>query len=387
VVQIIMDADDPEGAAHTLLRIGAHSVRIASTDLSTELVERRFTRMADLIDRSVEAAVNRLADTTNHLLDEETGTFPKVVAEVTGELEQLLSDAFDEDSKSSVIAKIENVLTDNAVGLAKTVKSTFDLDEPASPLARTKREVVEVVKDEVGNVMHEVREIATAIATNTATERIASKLTSKGISFEDLVAVSLEQIAAVYGDIVERVGTTVGAAGTKQGDVRVTLCLDDTFGQEVRIVFECRDREVSMSKTLADLDGATANHQASAALAVFAEASLAPVALPLWYSGSRAIFTFDKGEPDLQMLQLAYAGGRWVARRSLVANGDDAADAAVIEAAFGRARLALTKHQTIKSCHSVIKKKADEAKLHVDALVDEVDQALTTLRDLLSPEG
>jgi hypothetical protein len=56
-----------------------------------------------------------------------------------------------------------------------------------------------------------------------------------------------------------------------------------------------------------------------------------------------------------------------------------------IEAAIGRALQALTIHQTIKSCLSAIKKKADEAGLHVTALVDEVDQAVSSLKELFAP--
>jgi hypothetical protein len=138
-----------------------------------------------------------------------------------------------------------------------------------------------------------------------------------------------------------------------------------------------------MSKTLAELDAAATNHQAGAAIAVFASTEVAPVSLPFWYSGSRAILVFDRDEPDLRALQLAYQWARWVTRRSLAAV-DDALDVAEVEAAIARARQALTKHQSIKACHSSIRNKADEAGRHVAALVDEVDQAMSTLRDILA---
>jgi hypothetical protein len=46
-----------------------------------------------------------------------------------------------------------------------------------------------------------------------------------------------------------------------------------------------------------------------------------------------------------------------------------------------RARQALAKHQSIKSCQSAVRKKTGEAGLHVAGLVDEVDQAI---RDLIA---
>jgi hypothetical protein len=59
-------------------------------------------------------------------------------------------------------------------------------------------------------------------------------------------------------------------------------------------------------------------------------------------------------------------------------------DIGEIEAAITRARSAITKHQAIKSCHSSIRKKADEAGQHVASLVDEVDQSLRELHNVLS---
>ena len=72
----------------------------------------------------------------------------------------------------------------------------------------------------------------------------------------------------------------------------------------------------------------------------------------------------------------------WFTRRSLVAV-DDALDVAEVAAAITRARQELTKNRVIRGCHSSIKNKADEARRHVAALVDVVDQAISALREIL----
>jgi hypothetical protein len=385
VVRVIESADEPEAAAHALLRIGAQAVRIASTDLDTELVERRFGGMAQVFDTTVSRAVSGIAEATGQLLDEETGTLPKVIEGIKVDLEALLGDTFDADSKTSVIAKIERVLTEGAEQLAVKVRATFNLDQPDSPLARTKRELVEVVKDEIGVVVKEVRDIAVAVAGKAAAAEMVDKLTAKGGTFEELIAGGIDQIASIHGDVSERVGTTAGARGTKKGDHRITICQDDTCGLEARFVLEAKDRGLSMSKTMAELDAAMHNHDAVAAIAVFARADLAPVSLPFWYSGNRAILIFDKDRPDQRALHLAYEWARWIARRSVVPDGETAIDVAEVEAAITRVRQALAKHQAIKSCHSVIRKKADEAGLHVAGLVDEVDQAMRDLIEAMNP--
>lgn len=384
VVRVIGDAEDQEAAAHALLRIGGQAARIASTDLDTELVERRFAGMAQAFETTVAKAASGIADATERLLDEETGSLPKVIAGVKEDLGALLGETFDSDSKSSVIAKIEQILNEGALRLGASVRATFNLDQPESPLSRTKRDLVEVVRDEVGVVVKEVRDIAVAIAAKSAAADVAEKLTTKGTSFEDLIAIGVDQIATVHGDMAERVGTTAGASGTKKGDLLVTVSDDDTCGLEARFVLEAKDRNLSMSKTMAELDGAMSNHGAAAAIAVFAKADLAPVSLPFWYSGNRAILVFDKGCPDRRGLHLAYEWARWVARRSVVTDPEAVINVAEIDAAITRARQALAKHQAIKSCHSAIRKKADEAGLHVAGLVDEVDQSMHELLTALS---
>jgi hypothetical protein len=148
-------------------------------------------------------------------------------------------------------------------------------------------------------------------------------------------------------------------------------------------VLEAKDQKLSMTKTLAELDAALANHEASAAIAVFAGEHLSPVGLPFWYSGNRAVLVFDKADPDPKALQLAYEWARWISRRTVHDTGDSF-DVADIHAGVDRVRQALKRHQAIKACHSTIKNKADEARGHVADLVTEVDHAMSELLDLVS---
>lgn len=381
VVRIVGEAEGAEAAVHALLRIGAHAARIASTDLDTELVERRFTGMVHGFDATVSKAVAGITGVTEQLLDEESGTLPKVIAGLRSELEGLLGDTFDPDSKTSVIAKVELAMTEVAQQLVAQVRTTLSLDSPDSPLARTRAELTEVVRHEVGALAKEVREVSLALATRSATAAVVDKLTAKGASFEDLVAAGIDSVAAIHGDVAERVGTTGGAGGTRKGDHLVTVCQEDTCGLPARFVLEAKDRSLSMSKTLGELDAAMANHQAAAAVAVFARAELAPMTVSFWYTGNRAILVYDKECPDPRALQLAYEWARWVARRSLSLVDEAVVDVADVEAAISRVRHALDKHQTIKACHSAIRKKAEEAGTHVADLVDEVDRAMRALMD------
>jgi hypothetical protein len=381
VVEALEGAEDAESGVRTLLRIGAQSVRLASVDLDTQAVERRFDTLAGTFDSTVTKAVSSIADVTGALLDEEHGSIPTVLGQLRQDLSKLLGDTFDPDSKSSVIATVETVLTRASEQMAGNIRATFSLDLPDSPLARTKKEMVDTVKEEVRTVLAQVHNLHETFTAAAAVAEVSDKLTSKGISFEDLIGAGLGPCATVHSDIVEAVGRSSGSAGTLKGDLLVTVCPDDTAGRPARFVFEAKDQKLSMTKTLAELDAALANHDASAAIAVFAGEHLAPMGVTFWYSGNRAILVYAKADPDRQALRLAYEWARWVCRRTLAREVGPALEVEAVHAAIDRARQALKRHQTIKACHSVIKNKADEAKAHVADLVAGVDQAIAELLD------
>ena len=135
VVRIIGEADDSESAAHVLLRIGGQAVELASTELDTGLVDRRFAELADTFNTTMSSASASIAGATAQLLDDEHGGLPKIIADTKADLAALLDDTFDTDSKSSVIAKIEQVLSERADQLAASLRVMFTLDQPDSPLA------------------------------------------------------------------------------------------------------------------------------------------------------------------------------------------------------------------------------------------------------------
>lgn len=386
VVETLEGNEDPEAGVHALLRIGAQSVRLASVDLDAHLVERRFDALAGSFDSTVTKAVTSIAVATGDLLDEESGALPAVLNGLRQELSSLLGDTFDPDSKSSVIAKIESVVAATAEQMARNVRATFSLDVADSPLARTKKEMVETVKDEVRSVLAEVRTLHEAVTAKGAVAEVAEKLTSKGVTFEELIADGLRACATFHGDVVEAVGRTRGSGGTLKGDLLVTLCPDDTPGRQARFVLEAKDQRLSMTKTLAELDSAIANHDAAAAIAVFASERLAPMGVNFWYSGNRAVLAYDKADPEPRALRLAYEWGRWLCRRTAGSEHGPGLDVEAVHAAIDRARQALKRHQAIKACHSAIKNKADEAKGHVADLVAGVDQALVELIEVVQDE-
>ena len=125
------------------------------------------------------------------------------------------------------------------------------------------------------------------------------------------------------------------------------------------------------------------NHAAQAAIAVFSRTDHSPNPLPFSWSGNRAVLVYDKEDPDDNALQLGYAWARWVCRRNLTTDGTRI-DAGRVEAALTKARQALARHQSARSCFTTAIKKIDEGAGHVTTLVEEVRAALADLSEQLN---
>lgn len=183
-------------------------------------------------------------------------------------------------------------------------------------------------------------------------------------------------------DGLEHTSRTTGTTGTQNGDHCVRLAEDDTCGVDLRMVFESKDKAMTMPKAMAEIDKVMKNHDAVTGVLVFASRDIAPTETPFTWFGNRAIVVVDGEDPDSRALHLAYAWARWVARRSVSAE-EPGLDLVKVEAAFGVARRALTKHQSIKACHSAAREKIEDGAGHVADLIDEVDRALTDLWDAI----
>lgn len=378
VVRVLEEADSASDAADILLGIGARATRQASISLDTAIVERRFDGLAGRLDQQLQEAVAAMSEATEGLLDQEDGALPAILADLRRGVSSTLETVFDADSKTSAIGKIDQAMGDAIERLERKVRQTVDPGAPDSPMARATKAITDTVKEQSGAILDQLKDVALAVAANSARAQMEAKTTGKGFRYEDLVQAQLERIATVHGDLAEHTGRSTGAAGTQSGDHCVHLAEDDTCGLDLRIVFESKDKAMTMPKAMAEIDKAMKNHEAVAGVLVFAHQDAAPTDMPFTWWGNRAIVVMENEDPDPRALHLAYAWARWVARRSAAA-ADSAVDLVRVEAALGTARRALARHQAIKACHSVARKKIDEGTSHVADLVTEVDEALSEL--------
>jgi hypothetical protein len=177
----------------------------------------------------------------------------------------------------------------------------------------------------------------------------------------------------------EQTGDTVGTAANRKGDEVVTINEEDTRGAEAAYVLEAKTGSKGMKAILAELDAAMENRDAEAAIAVFSCAENAPTSVPFFANGDKAIVVFDPDELDTTALRLATMWARWVVPRKL-ADDERELDVDAVAELVDEASRALSQHATIKCCHTVARKKIDEAGRHVDDLVGEIEDVLERLR-------
>jgi hypothetical protein len=389
VLRVVREAvgldTDAADATRQCLRVGARAVLAAHVSVETHIVEKRFDAMTDRFDEQVEAAVTRISDAAESLLDEQDGALPHALAAHRNELDQLLGDTFDPDSKRSVISLFEQVLSDAHQQQAYAMQQLVATDGEDSPLARLKRELARDLSERVVEVRRDVAELSEKIAVAEAVAPVLELTTGKGFRFEDVLDACVGRIAAHHGDVAERVGTESGSAGTQKGDEVVTLNPDDSNGYEARFALEAKSRKLTMRSTLKELDDALLNRDALAAVAVFTTQEQAPTSVPFHYAGNKAIVVLDKEGVDDSALRLAYMWARWVVRRDLCAEASEDLDLERIGNLIDDASRAVERCTTIRKYHTQARKGIDQAGRELDALVDEVRESLDAIGEELAP--
>jgi hypothetical protein len=372
VVRIVSESDDPVAAVGRCLTVGARALRAANVTVDVDVVERSFSELETRFEARVSAAVDEIARTATGLLDEEGGALTGTLSAFHAELESLLGETFDADSKSSVLATIEELVLGTMKGLI-----TPELAD--SPIGRLKTELVDTVQREVGDMAEELRRVTEHLGILDATEEVYEQTTGKGFDYEDLVDECVGTLAANYGDLAEITAKQSGSNASHVGDEVVTLNRDDTHGVEARFTLEMKNRALNMRKTMAELDEALCNRDALAAIAVFRSQEQAPTAVPFQHFDDKAIVVFDPDDEDDSALRLAYMWARWTVRKGLAVSEESEIDLERILCLLVDAARALERHTSIKRFHTQARKSIDQAADQVRDLVDEVHESLEAL--------
>lgn len=383
VVTLAREAEDVERLMHGLLQIGARAHNVANVSLDAMLVDEAFTEMRERFDGALERTIERVNATAEGLLDGETGALPAALSAWRSEFERLLDDAFDADSRKSLIAKMDGCLGAAKEGIVDAVRQTVSIEEPDSPWRLLGVEVERTVKEQADVIRRALADLSERLVAEQSHAEGAAEVFSitaaKGLTFEDRIHRTVGETVAAFGDVASRVGNETGSTGAKVGDEVVEVNPEDTRGQPARYVIEAKDRSgIGLRKMLEELDAAMANRDALAAVGVFARPDIAPIKVPFQDFGDRCVVVLDGDRDDNLVLRLAAAWARGVVRRKLAEHAGTV-DVTRIESLIGEARRALQRWTTVKRGHSSARKAIDQASEQVAGLVADVERVLDDL--------
>lgn len=379
VVSLAKEAESIEALAHDCLAIGARAMTAAQATTDVAVVEKAFGDMATSFTSGLEQFSEELDTKTKELLDGEDGALPRSFEEFKAEVEELLGDTFDPNSKRSVIATMEDVLRKSAIEQLRAMRSLIDPDSDESPLGRYRNEIVKSVEKETAKLQKVLEELRKELAVDDAKAEMFELTTKKGFTFEDELETSLIEICQPHGDVAERVGGTPGARG-KKGDFKVTINPDDAAGQDVCFAVEAKNKKLCLRDILRELDRGIANRGALAGIAVFARHEQCPGDSSFHTYGNKAIVVYDHQEQSDLALRLSVAWARWVVRRQLTA-GADMVDLDHVGSLIEAAREALRTHSTINRALTTSANKISDARGHLETLVADVETALAGIEE------
>ncbi len=367
LIALVREAADPEQAVGTCLSVGARAVRLMSTTAETAVVETRFAALEHRVEQGLTRAVELIAGTAEQYLDPEHGALKAML----GELEKCLGDAFDPESKASVLAKFEGLLTGGTADMKQVVRDMVDPGNPDSPLGRLRTEVSSELKE----VRQALEQLRTQVAVEQTEAEVLELTAIKGRNFEEVVYEVASSFVSLYGDDVEAVGDTGGAGGNKCGDVAITLNHVDTGGKRAQYIVEVKDRKLSLRDAMRELERAMKNRDAQAGVLVFSSQAKAPIDVPVRLFGNKAIAVLDKDDLDERPLRLALVSARCAVQRQLYAGGDGGdVDAALALVEEGQRVLAC--QSAIKRCHTAAQNQITSASGQVRALIEQLDDIL-----------
>lgn len=376
VVKVVSEADDCEQAVHRCLQVGARALSFAQIKLDSKIVEAEFAKLEGRLRGGIEEGVSSIKATSDRFLDPKNGEVTKSLSDWKNQVRDLLAEPFNEDSKSSIVAKLETVLQNARKEQMHSMLRILNADDPDTPLGRWKNDVTQVINERAEAVLVGFTKLAQEVAVKRAVDQVLEKTSGKGFSFEEDGHEVVTQVTCVYGDIAEAVGKTPGILGKQIGDELITINPDEA---DARYVIEFKDRKLGVKAILDELDDAMANRQASAAIAIFSSSRNSPVRVPFQIFGNKAIATLDKETLDEGPISVACMWARYMALRESH-GGQSLLDVKHIESLIEKAARSLVRVSTVKRAHSMAKKKIDEAGNQVNDMAEEVRDILETLQ-------
>jgi hypothetical protein len=231
-------------------------------------------------------------------LDKEDSALSRLVKRVEA-AEETITKEFSLDEQGSALSRLSAVVR----GAKDAIDANLTLDSDKSSLSRLKRELVTILDRHEKKVELFQTSVQSALEAMKAQRQEASRSTTHGGDFEDVVAEFIEREAQRGNDIASRTGNTTGSIrNCKVGDLVVDLGVESAAAGE-RIVIEAKEnKSYTLTEARAEIETARKNREASVGLFVFSE-KIAPEGMDtLMRHGEDVFVVWDADQIDSDVI-------------------------------------------------------------------------------------
>ena len=321
-------------------------------------------------------------------LDDENSALSRLIGELTGangKLREDLANDIETVRKEFSLDQPDGALSRLVKRVDETtaqVRSSLTLDDAGSPLARLRKELLDIFK-ELNEAQRTFQAEVRATLESLQVRRAESaRSTRHGLEFEDAVAEVLAQLARNTGDVLEAVGQTVGRIPRcKVGDFVLALG-PESAARGACIVIEAKEnRSYEIRKTLEELAQARENRGAQVGVAVLSRATVPGDMEPLSRFGADIVVVWDRDDATSDVLVTAALSlARALVVRERSQRERVQAEFSAIEDAVRRIAKAAESLAEIKTWAETVRSNGVKIHDRVERLQEEVEKQLAVLR-------
>jgi hypothetical protein len=359
-------AEERAALIERAIRVGLTAIQSVGVTVNVDAVRAEFQGLLRQTEAANERAATALDTILRNNFADGEGRLPRTLEKFLGDRGQLrnfVDELFDEGKRDSAIGRMKILLGAYFDGDASRLAQLLDPTRMGSPLHQFRVEMA----DGFAKLNERLSAIEAAGAAR-ASER--AKSAAKGADFEGIVEDLLGEVARGSGDMLERTGTETGTLmGSKKGDFVLTLNAEATAGAELRVVVECKDRQISGRAMRDELREAKSNRDASVALVVFTPLHAPTGIAPFDVRAGDVYCVLDPAAPDPATLEAAVRLSRLLALQTL-RERDIEVDAAAIAEALNGVREQLELIRALKSTLTSIGTSTKEVYAGLDRLRD-----------------
>ena len=343
IQESVLNGDSPENVVTKVLETGATVLQNSSSRISVD---------------SISSEIQRIIDRLNYVSTTEYG---QILSQHKAGLQEAMAQFLDPSRQSSVQSQVNELIKQNGVSSQQAIQALMnDQNGPLAGVRTSIEDKINLVEKKQVDILKDLSAISARLQMDEALAEAKGKLTSKGFDHELSVLNIVEKFSAPLKDLVVDTSKVTGLDGNNKGDCLVQLNPDETNGSNVSYVVESKEKKMTLTAALEELDSCKDNRGTTSGVLVFAHTDQMPtngVSFRL-YSGNRILVARNAETNNLEMevacnlaRGLALAGNK---------SAKDSPDDVQVKAAIEKLAAVIDQARAIEKGVSVARKGIDQ---------------------------